>query len=269
VFHPSDFSEASESAFAHALAIALLRQTQLAILHADPEEVTAEEWVRFPGVRRTLERWGLLAPGSPRSALRDELDLRVEKVITRDRDPARAALEYIRDHAPDLLVLATEPRRGLPAWLQRSVAAEVAFRSRTLTLFVPAGCRPFVALADGHTSLRRILVPVAEKPRPDAALTYATRAAEALGDRPVEITVLHVGEEPGPDPALAEGEPWRWLRRTVRGDPVERILAAAEEADLIVMATAGREGVLDALRGSVTERVLRAAPCPVLAVPEI
>ena len=44
---------------------------------------------------------------------------------------------------------------------------------------------------------------------------------------------------------------------------------AADEikADLIVMPTAGRAGVFDALRGSTTERVLRRAPCPLLAVP--
>jgi nucleotide-binding universal stress UspA family protein len=47
------------------------------------------------------------------------------------------------------------------------------------------------------------------------------------------------------------------------------ILRAAEEvqASLIVMTTEGRHGILDALRGSVTRQVLRAAPCPVLAVP--
>jgi nucleotide-binding universal stress UspA family protein len=33
------------------------------------------------------------------------------------------------------------------------------------------------------------------------------------------------------------------------------------------MATDGRDGFLDALRGSFTERVLRGVDCPVLAVP--
>jgi nucleotide-binding universal stress UspA family protein len=33
------------------------------------------------------------------------------------------------------------------------------------------------------------------------------------------------------------------------------------------MPTRGREGILDALRGSVTEQVLRRAECPLLAVP--
>jgi nucleotide-binding universal stress UspA family protein len=35
------------------------------------------------------------------------------------------------------------------------------------------------------------------------------------------------------------------------------------------MATEGRQGFVDAVRGSVTERVVRGAPCPVLAVPAI
>lgn len=42
--------------------------------------------------------------------------------------------------------------------------------------------------------------------------------------------------------------------------------AAAEEVDLIVMSTHGRSGISRWLMGSVTERVLRSAPCPVLAV---
>jgi nucleotide-binding universal stress UspA family protein len=42
--------------------------------------------------------------------------------------------------------------------------------------------------------------------------------------------------------------------------------AAAEDADLIVMSTHGRSGISRWLMGSVTERVLRGAPCPVLAV---
>ena len=38
-------------------------------------------------------------------------------------------------------------------------------------------------------------------------------------------------------------------------------------ADLIVMPTAGRAGVFEVLRGGTTERVLRQARCPLLAVP--
>ena len=44
-------------------------------------------------------------------------------------------------------------------------------------------------------------------------------------------------------------------------------VAAAENVDLIVMATEGHHGWTDALRGSTTERVVREARCPVLSVP--
>jgi nucleotide-binding universal stress UspA family protein len=46
------------------------------------------------------------------------------------------------------------------------------------------------------------------------------------------------------------------------------IAAAAKQvkADLIIMATHGRTGVTHLLMGSVTERVVRSAPCPVLIV---
>ena len=44
-------------------------------------------------------------------------------------------------------------------------------------------------------------------------------------------------------------------------------MAQEISADLIVMATEERKGVLGTLRGSVTEKVLRRSPCPVLAVP--
>ena len=54
------------------------------------------------------------------------------------------------------------------------------------------------------------------------------------------------------------------------GAPHEAIIATAglEHADLIVVGTQGRSGLDRALLGSVAERVIRLAPCPVLAVRE-
>jgi nucleotide-binding universal stress UspA family protein len=52
------------------------------------------------------------------------------------------------------------------------------------------------------------------------------------------------------------------------GGPAETIVKAARQvdADLIVMATHGRQGLLYLFLGSVVETVLRHAPCPVLAI---
>ncbi len=52
------------------------------------------------------------------------------------------------------------------------------------------------------------------------------------------------------------------------GVPFEEIVRVAteERADMIVMGTHGRSGLNRALLGSVAERVIRLAPCPVLTV---
>ena len=70
---------------------------------------------------------------------------------------------------------------------------------------------------------------------------------------------------PAVDPPAVNGLTWE--RRCVEGEVVPSILAAAAGSDLIAMATDGRNGFLDALRGSHTERVLRGAKCPLLALP--
>jgi nucleotide-binding universal stress UspA family protein len=58
------------------------------------------------------------------------------------------------------------------------------------------------------------------------------------------------------------------VRRVVVGIPYRRIVevAADEKVDLIVMATHGRTGFSHLFMGSVAERVVRTAPCPVLTI---
>jgi nucleotide-binding universal stress UspA family protein len=70
---------------------------------------------------------------------------------------------------------------------------------------------------------------------------------------------------------LHAGEPEvRVLHRLVEGQPVDEILRLAKEigCDLIVMGTHGRTGLGRVLMGSVAEKVVRTAPCPVVTVRE-
>ena len=57
-------------------------------------------------------------------------------------------------------------------------------------------------------------------------------------------------------------------RRAVVGSPSHEIVevAAAEKVDLIIIATHGRTGFSHLFMGSVAERVVRTATCPVLTV---
>jgi nucleotide-binding universal stress UspA family protein len=262
IFHPSDFSEASELAFAHALAIALMRKSKLVIMHARRSKW--EDWSQFPAVRETLAQWQVLRPGSHPSEIFEKLGVEVLKVSALG-DPVGASIRQIEKQKPDLVVLATRGKHGLPLWLKPSVAQAIAHRTSAMTLFVPQGCRGIVSLG-GVINLRRILLPVDHKPDPGEVVIRATRAAEALGAECVEIVLLHVNGIGFPQFDRPEGNAWVWKELRREGDVVSVILDAAKKADLIIMATEGRHGIFDAMRGSVTERVVRAADCPVLAV---
>ena len=59
-----------------------------------------------------------------------------------------------------------------------------------------------------------------------------------------------------------------WQTQVAIGDPADAIVRVAQElgVDLIVMATHGHTGLRHVLLGSVAEKVVRHAPCPVLTV---
>jgi nucleotide-binding universal stress UspA family protein len=141
-------------------------------------------------------------------------------------------------------------------------------------------------------TIGRILCPTDFSASSRRALDHAA----ALGRwYEAEVTVLHVARVviptvaalayvPAPawlSPEARErlGADLRLLAKPVRedgvrvrvelaeGNPATEILARAHEFDLVVMATHGRRGGLERwVGGSVTEAVLRKAPCPVLTV---
>jgi nucleotide-binding universal stress UspA family protein len=57
------------------------------------------------------------------------------------------------------------------------------------------------------------------------------------------------------------------VAQDVDGVPHLQIAKSSEEADLVVMGTHGRTGLPRLLLGSVAERVVRLAHCPVITVP--
>ncbi len=65
-----------------------------------------------------------------------------------------------------------------------------------------------------------------------------------------------------------EREHYRAKATAMVGDPLDRIVdyATREGIDLIVMGTHGRKGFAHMFLGSVAERVIRTAPCPVLTI---
>jgi nucleotide-binding universal stress UspA family protein len=142
------------------------------------------------------------------------------------------------------------------------------------------------------SSPQHILVPHDFGEPAEYALSYALDLAQKLGAR---VTVVHayevmpiVGYGEGiltsaemlreienaaraalDDVVKRAARPGLELKSVLRqGSPWSEIVAAAKElhVELIVMATHGRHGLARALLGSVAEKVVRTAPCPVLTV---
>lgn len=267
IFHPSDFTPESDVAFVHALKAALLAKAELTILHVSPKHEL--EWTEFPGVRSTLERWGLLPKNSAQADVA-KLGINIKKVQARHDDPVESVTAYLGTHNTDLIVLATDQHKGGVQWLSQSIAAPIARKSHQMTLFIPKGQPGFVSARDGSVSLTSILIPVAATPAAQPAVHAAARMVSRLNCPSGVFTLLHVGEgEAMPQVQTPEVAGWKWTTNVRSGDVLEVIseTAAATRAGLIVLTTEGRHGFLDALRGSHSERILQQASCPLLAIP--
>jgi nucleotide-binding universal stress UspA family protein len=142
---------------------------------------------------------------------------------------------------------------------------------------------------------QRFLVPIDFSEDANQALEYAIGLASKLGAR---VTLLHVIQPPpwgGADMDVTlpyayslfiqnlEAEVAHRMQAclervtagglegevaVVRGVPFREILETAkmQQVDLIIMGTQGRTGLQHVLMGSVAEKVVRLAPCPVLVV---
>ena len=146
-------------------------------------------------------------------------------------------------------------------------------------------------------TITNILVPTDFSVGSEEAVRYAFALASRLG---ASLHLMHVLENPfapgafmemyaPPPPEYLddiERQAEERLRRSLTeaqkaqvrvelttrlGNPATQILDRLEEEpkiDLVVMATHGRGGVTRLLMGSVTEKIVRASPCPVLTLRE-
>ena len=267
VLHPTDFSEGSLVAFHHALKAAMLAKSKLTLLHVSTDG--SSEWSHFPGVRETLERWGALPKGSPKAAV-GMLGIDACKVMANKGEPVDAVVNYLVSNPTDLIVLSTSKRNGRIPWLGKSVSEPVTRKAGEMTLLIPGDVEGFVSHKDGSVSLNKILIPIARTPRPEPALNAAARFVQKWNCSEGTFVLLHVGNSNTmPALRLPEVPGWTWKKELRTGEVIEGIVKSAKEhkADLIVLATDGRNGFLDGLRGSHSERILRYGVAPLLTIP--
>jgi nucleotide-binding universal stress UspA family protein len=128
------------------------------------------------------------------------------------------------------------------------------------SMFSARAVRHASALAQrfgARLTVLHVWAPYATSPLHTPAMILANQDLRALIDDEMRAFVESAVQDGATvKTVVREGEPWR------------EIQAMAEQlpADLLVMGTHGRGGFEHLLLGSVTEKILRRAPCPVLSV---
>jgi nucleotide-binding universal stress UspA family protein len=268
ILHPTDFSPASAHAFAHALAITLASKSQLCLLQVrDDEEAFFSRTQGLRQVRDLLVRWKKLPKDASYDRWAEALDLQVSSMSIAARNARAGILEFLDSRPCDLVVLATYEHKAPTHWRDVSVPRSVLRQARMMSLFLRERAKGFVDADTGALGLRRILVPI------DGALNcrLALRRIEGmvkLVSSPASIQLLHIGER-APELTDERGRPLGLPMLVRQGRVVDSILKVAGDlqADVIAMPTAGRHGLLDAVRGSTSARVLDDGRFPLLAVP--
>lgn len=281
ILFPTDGSESAESARRYATHLTDHFDASLHVIQVEERDVELTDVVELTEADVLSELHGASGAASPRLA-----ESRIRERVVGHPSVAGGILTYTVEHDMDLIVLGTHGRRGVRRMLLGSVAEEVVRKAPCPVMTVGRGAGRVDDLSGGT-----LLVPVDFSEHRFRLLSYARELAPVYG---MDVRVVHVTEMKGmpdayglydspPDPGKlaeraehvldAELEPLRERDINVSievraGHPADEVLTAAEDDEVafIMIATHGRTGLERMLTGSVAEKVIRQAPCPVFAV---
>lgn len=266
----TDFRRSSEEAAGAVIRLAQTFGARVTVLHVREEFLT---WPVTPFENQDRLTARLHA---------ERVDL--AEFIVRAGPPVDLILRVARDVDPDLLVIGTG-EKVRDGQLALGPIAEAVLEGASVPVLAvnpygpPLGFQTILCPVDGSAASRR-------------GLHDAIPLARAFGGRLIvlsvvpEVSWLAAAVETGQLEGAKQEHERKWVRefeevlagtsfdgatwqKEVRhGVPHDQILAAARDhtADLIVMGATGRTGIVRALLGSVTRRMLRQLPCSVLVV---
>ena len=292
ILFPTDFTLCAHQALEHALHLAKDYHAELHMLHAVVlhglfHDSPSYRFADIEEVERHLEA----AAGEHMQLALDEKAVNsivVKKVKKRGLSAAPVIVEYARDQEIDVVVLGTHGHRGLGHLVLGSVAEEVV-RSAPCPVLTIRELKKSKPIED----VEKILVPVDFSSYSKRAISYARELAASYDAR---LQLLHVVEQAVyPSFYALDRENFRNLLNEVEDVAIENLrrifkesagprvsaefhliegLAATDitdfadrnDTDLIVIATHGLTGIKRLFLGSVAEKVVRRATCPVFVV---
>jgi nucleotide-binding universal stress UspA family protein len=279
---PVDFFPASDAAVNYAVGLAANYDARIHLLHViTPLLPTAYEYaIDTTSIMDSLEKnaaeeMKTLVARAKEAGVCADVELRIGDVYDEIK-------QCIETEKPELLVMGTHGRRGVERWFMGSTTEKLMRHSPVPLLTISASGEKVAAAP----RFRRILVTTDFSDGTADALAYAFSVAQENDSRIMLLHVVHDATADvsgkyrdslikGVDKQLQELIPpearnWCDVVTCVEtGVPYRLILRALEDekVDLLVMNIHGK-GMLDrALLGSTAERVVRAAPCPVMLIP--
>lgn len=292
ILFPTDFSRCASQAFTHAIYFTKKYGAEMHMLHAvvlnDDDPNNPEH--HFPDIEDIVARLN----ESVEQRMTSEIEanqavvLNIRKAQRRGISPATTILDYTQENDIDLIVMGTQGLRGLSHLLMGSVAEEVVRLARCPVMTIREKKQP-----KPIENFEQILVPIDFSDHSKKSLSFAKAMAESYG---AKLQILHVIEE-NIHPAFyasgmtsifemipnlkdkcqqslkemlneASGPKVESEIHVVEGRATQEIVRFAEthSSDLIVIGTHGLTGIEHLLIGSVAEKVVRMAPCPVFTV---
>lgn len=295
---PTDFSRHAGAALDHAVSLASQFEATLHLLHVvnDPRA----DAYRIGDAALNIDQAKKQAEEAARERLRSMADMpksvEVQTAVVQqsDSDVTESIQEYVGAQAIDLIVMGTHGRSRLGHMVLGGVANTLIRRTACPVMTVRE--REEEAEFGVARAYEHLLAPIdfsdparwALRLSKEIAARYkATQHLLFVAERRVLPTFSDTGlpgisvVEMDPDivanaeAALEElnehvgGPEVSSAYHVQKGDVADDIVnfAEANDADLIVMATRGLTGLNRFMLGSNTERVIRAAPCPVVTVP--
>jgi len=289
ILHPTDFSDCSKHALAHAVRMARRHNATLHLLNVAPsmgDDPVRAAYSLGAGDDADYEAIAEQAEVQMHQLVEQAgaTDLDVTVKHRRGIAPGPVINDYADDHHVDLIVMGTRGRRGVGRFVLGSVAEEVVRQAPCSVMTVRDD-----ATDTPPPTIDRMLVPVdlSEFTVPlyraalNVAATYSAQIDVLHVIEPLPFPVPLVGaftiHDLVPDPTERSTEQLQQLVDTVghpdasatphavEGHAAQTIIQQADElnSDLIMMASHGLSGIEGFLLGSVTARVVRRARCPV------
>ena len=256
IIHATDLKPDGEDTFTHAVALARDMKAKLVTLHVTEGEAVAEA----PKVRDVLEKFS-------GEAVEIDHDVLIKE---QRKAPKKDLLEAARTLKPSLVVVGTRQQQSEEKKSFRASVSEVAALDiEGPTLVTHIGQRGLID-DDGALQIRRVLVPIGDGAEARDTIQGLTGFLDRLGIDDVDLFLLRVGDDDVLEHLqIPERDGWRWHKEVKKSGFVSNTVAEvceAKDIDLIAMATRGQDGFVDVFSGTHTQKVIRRAPRPVLAI---